>query len=172
MFLYHPHPLSSLSFIITSFYHPPFFHLQPLSSLSFIIFILYHLHPLSSLFFITLVLCHPQLLSSLSFIILIFSVISLILFFIVLIILMILLLLLIIIIIIINIKQYVLDRRAAAGIEPGTFSPKSSGPRSIIPRIQKKRTLPKSRRFFDFLLPHALETKLEVFKPLALVARA
>ena len=124
LIIYHSHPLSSSTFVNLILYHP-----HPLSSLSFIILslyypqtlsspsciipILYHPQPLSTSFFIILILYHPHPLSSSSFIILI------------------------------NIKQDVLDGRAAAGTEPGTFSP------GVFWRARAPNNVPFTRQNFD-----------------------
>ena len=117
LILYHYHPLSSSSFIILILYHP-----HPLSSSSFIILIFHHRHPLSFSSFIILILYHPHPLSSPSFITLI----------------LIILIILVILLILINLKQDMLDGRAAAGIEPGTFSP---GAARKLSNVEKQKTL-------------------------------
>ena len=119
--IYYPHPLSISSFIIFILYHP-----HPLSSSSFINLILYHVYPLSSSSFINLILYHPFPLTSSSFIILILYHIhplSSSSFIILIVLIKFIILRMPILLITINIKQDVLDGRAAVGIEPGTFSP-------------------------------------------------
>ena len=151
LFLYNSSPLSTSSFIIQILYHPQI-HPHPLSSSSFIILILYNPLPLQSFSFINLIFYHPDPLSSSNssssfFIVTIFDILILI---------VLIIFMSRIILIIINIKQDVLDGRAAAGIEPGTFSPgvfwRARAPKNAPPTRQNLRLAqvqqrsPKSRK--------------------------